>query len=243
MSGALATNIDQVTVIEHAAFAVSDARGDIVPRAHHGLYVADTRYLSRLVLRLGGRRLERLAAGAPDHRRAAFYLANPSIGRLRANTVSVVRERQIDDALTERIVVVSYAAAPLRLRLTLQLGADFADIFEVLGRVPLVRGVAAEPTDDGVRFTYQRSGYQRGTTVAVDQPFRWERDRLSFDVLLRRGAPWELRTRIDTNEGARTRAARARSHVPRRAIDPERVEAWAQRVPRLASDDPRLVET
>jgi glycogen debranching enzyme len=242
MSGALATNIDQVTVIEHAAFAVSDGRGDIVPGAYHGLYVADTRYLSRLVLRLGGRRLDRLAAGAPDHRRAAFYLTNPSIGRLRANSVSVVRERLIGDALTERVVVISYASAPLRLRLTLQLGADFADIFEVLGRTPLVRGVAAQPTVDGVRFTYQRSGYQRSTAVSVDRPFRWERDRLAFDLVLARGAPWELTMRIVTDEGPRTRAARARSHPARRTIDPERIEAWVQRVPRLESDDRRIVE-
>jgi glycogen debranching enzyme len=242
MSGTLATNIDQVTVIEHAAFAVSDARADIVPGAYHGLYVADTRYLSRLVLRIGGRRLERLAAGTQDHRRAAFYLTNPSIGHLRANTVSVVRERRIDDALTERVVVVSYAPTPLRLRLTLQLGADFADIFEVLGRAPLVRDVSAEPISEGVRFTYQRSGYQRSTTVAVDQPFRWERDRLSFDLVLQRGAPWELTLRIVTHEGPRTRAARARGQPARRTIDPERVEAWAQRVPRLESDDRRLVE-
>jgi hypothetical protein len=47
MSGSLATNIDRVTIIEHASFAVSDGRGDIVPGAYHGLYVADTRYLSR----------------------------------------------------------------------------------------------------------------------------------------------------------------------------------------------------
>jgi glycogen debranching enzyme-like protein len=107
VSGSLATNIDHVTVIEHGAFAVSDGRGDIVPGSYHGFFAADTRYLSRCVLRLAGRRLDRLSAGTPVHQRAAFYLTNQSMGRLPANSVTVVRDRRIDDGLTERIRIAS----------------------------------------------------------------------------------------------------------------------------------------
>jgi glycogen debranching enzyme len=241
VTGGLATNLDQVTVIEHAAFAVSDGRGDVVPGGYHGLYVADTRYLSRFVLRLGGRRLERLAVGTPDHQRADFHLANPWMGRLMANSVSVVRDRRIDDALAERIQVTSYEMTPLRLRLTLHLGADFADIFEVLGHARMDRSVSVAETGDGVRFEYRRAGYHRSTSVVVDRPFRWEHDRLGFDLVLERGAPWDLALRIETEEGPLSSAAYARSLPARRPTDSARVDRWAARVPRLDSDDTRLV--
>jgi glycogen debranching enzyme len=241
VSGSLATNIDQVTVIEHGAFVVSDGRGDIVPGTYHGFFAADTRYLSRCVLRLAGRRLDRLSAGTPDHRRAAFYLTNPTTGRLPANSVSVVRDRRIDDGLTERFRIASYVDGPLRLRLTLQLGADYSDIFEVLGRTPLVRGVSAGQIEGGVEFAYERDGYRRSTRILVDRPFRWERDRLSLDLVLRRGVPWDLTMRVEAHEGSRTKAAPTRPIRKPHAIDPERVERWAERVPRLESDDARLV--
>ena len=241
MSGSLATNIDQVTVIEHGAFAVSDGRGDIVPGTYHGFFAADTRYLSRCVLRLAGRRLERLSAGAPDHQHAAFYLTNQASGRLPANSVTVVRDRRIDDGLTERIRIASYVDGPLRLRLTLQLGADFADIFEVLGRTPLARGVSVGPIDGGVEFAYERSGYRRTTRILLDRPFGWERDRLTFNLTLERGVAWDLALRVEAHEGPRTKAGRGRLVRKPHAIDPERVDRWAERVPQLESDDGRLV--
>jgi glycogen debranching enzyme len=236
----LATNVDHVTVIEHAAFAVSDPRGDIVPGAYHGFYVADTRYLSRCILRLGGRRLDRLSAGAPDHQSASFYLANARIRQLGAGTVAVFRDRHVDGGVSERIRVISYSPSTLRLTLSLQLGADFLDVFEVLGRVPLRRSVSVEVLEGGVQFAYQRSGYRRSTTVGVDQPFRWERDRLTFDLALRRGTPWDLTVRVDVDERAFGRSARAKPPPEKRAIDPGRVDRWGASVPRLESDDPRL---
>jgi glycogen debranching enzyme len=241
VSRTLATNVDQVTVIEHAAFAVSDARGDMVAGSYHGLYVTDTRYLSRWVLRLGGRRLESLSAGVPDHRRATFYLTNAPIGALRANSIAVFRDRVIDGGIAEHIRLISYETTPQRLRLSFQLGADFVDIFEVLGRAPLVRTVSAALVDGGVGFAYERSGHHRSTHIAVDQPFRWERDRLSFDVQLGHGIPWDLNVRIEARERAAPRTSRMRATRRPRPIDPQRVEGWAARVPRLESDDQRLM--
>ena len=237
MKEALATDLDQVTVIEHAAFAVSDARGDMVGGSYHGFYVADTRYLSRCVLRIGGRRLERLSAATPDHRQATFYLTNPPIRRLPANSVAVFRRRQIGDGLAERIRIVSYVAAPLRLRLSMQLGVDFLDIIEVLGRAPMARSVSATLVDGGVHFEYEHGGYRRTTKVGVGRPFAFENDRFSFDLDLRHQVPWDLDVQIRTEQ---TQATRVRRMPNARSGDRARVDRWAARVPRLETDDPRL---
>jgi hypothetical protein len=57
-----ATTTDAITVIEHASFAVSDRSGDITPGSYHGFFAADTRFLSRLTLRIAGKRPEPLWA-------------------------------------------------------------------------------------------------------------------------------------------------------------------------------------
>jgi glycogen debranching enzyme len=237
MSATLSTNVDQVTVIEHAAFAVSDVRGDMVPGSYHGFYAADTRYLSRLVLRFGGRRLDRLSSVISDHHQAAFYLTNPAIGRLRANSVAIFRDRHIDDGLADRIRLISYEPTPMRFHISLQVGADFVDIFEVLGRRPMSRRVLAMPIDGGVQFGYQHSGVRRTTKVNVDRAFTWAGDRLNFDIELRRGVPWDLNVRIDVDQTHTSRSGRPPAARP---IDPGRVARWAERVPRLETDDPRL---
>src|SRR5918996_3753662 len=250
MSEALATNADQVTVIEHASFAVSDARGDMLPGHYHGLYVADTRYLSRWAVRLAGRGLSRLSTDVADHNSATFHLTNPMIGKLAPNTVAVFRERTMRDGMTERIRVVSYASKQLRLRLSLHIAADFVDIFEVLGRRPMARQVSVAPVDGGIRLAYERGGHVRSTLVTTDRPNTWTPGRLVFDLVLGRDEPWDVELSVQASESApavgasthRTAQPR-RAAPPRREIDPARIQAWAARVPALDSDDPRLVTT
>ena len=55
-----------MTLVDESTFAISDQAGDIVPGAAHGLFVRDTRVISRFELRIDGRRLESLAAINPD---------------------------------------------------------------------------------------------------------------------------------------------------------------------------------
>jgi glycogen debranching enzyme len=234
-----ATNLDQVTVIEQTSFAVSDGRGDMVPGGSHGFFISDTRHLSRFGLRLGGKRLERLSAANAQHNSAAFYLANPPVGRLGPNTLAVFRDRRVAIDLEERIRVISYAPRSLKLRLSIVLDADFADIFEVRGRRRIARQVRVEHDATSVSFIYEHLGYRRVTTVEADRAFVADDRRIGFDLALRRGVPWDVHLRM---RGERTHGEGVKPLPAARPVDPGRIQAWAERVPALESDDRRLVE-
>ena len=228
---------DEVTVIEHAQFAVSDRRGDIRPGSYDGLYAADTRYLSQFALRLGGQPLESLSVALVDHEHATFSLTNAASAGLPMTSLIVTRDRKIATFLVESISVVSYAMDSLPLRLAVDLAADFADIFEVRGYGELSRQVNVERVTDGIRFAYGNGDAQRSTTVVSDQPFSWRNGRMTFKLQLEHGAPWNVKLKVEHGEAPASANPRL---FPTREIDPARVERWARAAPKLESDDSRL---
>jgi hypothetical protein len=55
-----------VTLLEETTFCISDASGDIVPGGAQGLFFRDTRFISRLELRLDGELPEPVAVQPND---------------------------------------------------------------------------------------------------------------------------------------------------------------------------------
>jgi glycogen debranching enzyme len=231
---------DAVTVIEHGQFAVSDGRGDIRPASYDGLYAADTRYLSQFALRLGGKQLDGLSVAIVDHRHAIFSLTNTASPGLPMTSLIVTRDRNMGASLVESIGVVSYAMHPVKLRLDIELAADFADIFEVRGGGELTRRVTVETLAHGIHFAYENGAARRTTTVVCDHPFTWRNGRMVFRLALEHGVPWAVTVRVEHGEALASVLPRL---VPRREIDPDRVARWARSVPHLESDDSRLTRT
>ena len=65
-SATLDTGGGIVTLVDESTFAISSRSGDIIPGGPQGLFVRDTRVISRFELRIDGRRLE--AAGNDQSR-------------------------------------------------------------------------------------------------------------------------------------------------------------------------------
>ncbi len=232
-----ATTNDAITVIEHANFAVSDRSGDISPTGYDGFFVADTRFLSRFVLRLGGKAPEPLSVAAEDHGAATFYLASPTLGRIAPNTIAIIRDRAVGTALSERIRLISYALEPLRVRLSLHVGADFADIFEVRGRRRLARSVRLDREPRQLRFSYEHRGYRRATFIELDRDANGTDGTVRFDAQLERGVPWDLNVRVSSDQ---QHAAGLRPLAQARLMEPDRVRSWMAGAPRIDTDDHRL---
>jgi len=233
------TTARPITVVEQTNFAVSDDGGDMVPGSYHGFFAADTRFLSRFVLRLDGSRLERLSAATDEHQRATFYLANPRVVGLRAASIAVFRDRTIGRGLAERIRLISYRAEPIRLELSIEIDADFADIFEARGaRRRRRRVVTTEHTDRRAVFTYENAGYRRSTRVTFSRPMvAGDRRRLTIDVTLERGRPWDLNLTIRTTRWSRRGVPPL---PPERTIAPHQVRGWRDRLPIIRSSDARV---
>lgn len=232
-----ATSPDAITVIEHANFTVSDRSGDIGPDGYHGFFVADTRFLSLFALRIGGKRPEPLSTVTDDHGAATFYLSNPQLGRVAPSTVAIMRDRAITDRMTERIRLISYALQPVTVRLTLQVGADFADIFEVRGRRQLQRSVRLDRGPRSICFRYLHRGYARSTLIEVDRDPRGAAGTLRFDAQLERGVPWDLNLTVTADQH---HADGVRPLPTAKSVEPDRVRRWMSEAPRLVTDDARL---
>ena len=227
-----------VSLVEHTNFAVSDRAGDMLPATYHGFFVADTRFLSRFVARLDGRRLEPLASGGDEHHGAGtFYLASPRLPGLPPASISIFRDRTVGPHLDERIRLVSYALEPVDVELSLELDADFADIFEVRGRRRLRRRVSVTHTRRGVAFAYEHRGYRRATAVRFDHDGSADDGRIRFPARLLHGRPWELHVRV---QPAVSHGRGVPPPAPPWRIEPGLVRAWLERAPRLQTDDGRL---
>ena len=79
-----------LTILEGSTFCLSDDLGDVGAETS-GFFAWDTRFLSRLLLRVDGSRPLPLSAGRLQHFAAAFYLRNPRVDGLPNDSISIAR--------------------------------------------------------------------------------------------------------------------------------------------------------
>jgi glycogen debranching enzyme len=120
-----------VTLVEGQTFCLSGPGGDIVPDLPHGLFVLDTRVLSRWQLRVNGHFLEPLADAPSTPFEASFMgRGHPAPGQADAGLL-VVRHRSIGNGLRETVAVRNYGLDHCDVVVELLCDTDFAGLFEV----------------------------------------------------------------------------------------------------------------
>jgi glycogen debranching enzyme len=201
-------------------FAICDRFGDIAPGAppELGLYHEGTRFLSRLSLTIDGNRPLLLSSDARDDNGAVVAdLTNGDVfveGRLAIprGTVHLAREiRVLSAGLAQTLTFRHYGQEPFGCRLTLSVGADFADIFEVRGTVRAKRGhtLPALVEARGLLLSYTGlDGVFRKTRILCDpEPAEIEGAELVFPIRLARGEEKRFRLRISCRSGEEERVA------------------------------------
>jgi glycogen debranching enzyme len=156
-------NEPQARVIKHGeAFAVFDRQGEIRPLGFecHGIYQEDTRYLSRLLVRIEGKRPLLLSSTIKDENDLLVVDAtNPdftdSLGKkVRGDTVHLCVSAFLwQDRCYGRIRLANYGLEDVNFTLSIEFDADFADIFEVRGHRRERRGKLRKPLIQGDRVT------------------------------------------------------------------------------------------
>jgi glycogen debranching enzyme len=121
---------DMLTILEGSTFCICDDRGDIVAETN-GFFAYDTRFLSRLLLRIDGSRPLLLSSGRVQHFSAAFFLRNGNTEGLPHDALSIARERFVGTGMQERIEIRNVSMQRLEFPISLELEADFADIISV----------------------------------------------------------------------------------------------------------------
>ncbi len=179
----LATSIlaqHQDRVLKHDdTFALFDRFGDIKPvgRGEEGLFYHGTRFLSRLLVRVGRDRPMLLSSRVKeDNGLLAIDLTNFDVahrGKLEVQRGTVYLARTIllwDGVCYERLSVRNFSRKPVALELVVSFDADYMDIFEVRGLHRRERGTRL-PTrvDENVAVLGYRGldGVERRTRITI----------------------------------------------------------------------------
>jgi glycogen debranching enzyme len=161
---------DAIAILEGRTFMYSNARGDVPAGSIGGLLHDDTRFLSRWELTIDGEPLSVLQSQVVDYYSAAFFLTNPDLRDVRANTLSVRRLRFVGNGLFEQIAVVNAGTVTVRFELRLAAAADYADLFEVKSRVrdrSANTQTAHNPDAGLLHFTYRVPGFEAETNLTI----------------------------------------------------------------------------
>ncbi|HEX4328826.1 MAG TPA: amylo-alpha-1,6-glucosidase [Burkholderiales bacterium] len=189
---------DRTRVLKHGdTFALFDRFGDIerIGSGEQGLYHEGTRYLSRLDLRLNGERPLLLNSSVrQDNCLLTVDLMAPDFyedGKLTVlkGTVHLSRSKLLAAAGShERLRLMNYSSQAVRLTLSLQFGADYADIFEVRGMKRERRGEDLTPQlqEGRVILGYKGlDGVTRHTTITcTPTPHLLAPDHLEYELQL-----------------------------------------------------------
>lgn len=157
--------LSEIVCVRGESFVVSSPGGDIVPGHDHGLYVRDTRFLSRLELYVNGERPVHLAGASVDGSSAVFHAYVPPSRDTEVDpAVSITRRRTVEGGLRETIDLHNAGAEALEVAVTLRVAADFAYIFDVKhGHV--LDEVAPDPDGDTIGF--QRKGGEERSAATM----------------------------------------------------------------------------
>jgi glycogen debranching enzyme len=156
--------VENLTLIDGKTFLATRLAGDIVSSGATdvGFFHDDTRFLSYLELRVGGRPTMVLSSNTEKTFTSHIELTTEPI-RIRdsfeipENTIHIRRQQLLNAAtMFDRFSLVNFNREDVEVRVELRFDADFVDVFQVRGTAREVSGTYYRPvpTADGLSFYY-----------------------------------------------------------------------------------------
>jgi glycogen debranching enzyme len=231
---------DNISILDGNTFAVSDRRGDMegAPGGDHGLFFQDTRFLSRWVMTVDGRRANVLSTDDVDYFRAQFFMAL-STGTIYVDShLSVVRRRSIADGFHEDIVLVNHGNEPMDVEVRIEAAADFADLFEVKDKLAKKGKLYSKVEGGRLVLGYARERFVRETWIVPSERGEITEDGMRFKVHLEPHGSWTTCFDVAAVNNPKKRlaakpeAARRDGHEPRADLGAN-LKEWVAGAPRL----------
>ena len=155
-----------VSILDGNTFLVCDRSGDIEPSFDFptGIFSFDTRFLSTWLLTLDGERLHALSVDD------AHSYQHPVLPRPR-RADALPRRQGVDHPEPVRSAAPSPRTSPcsttpaaeMRFQSRLEMGSDFADLFEIKHQRPKKGQTSAQAGENELRLTYRREAFHRGS--------------------------------------------------------------------------------
>jgi glycogen debranching enzyme len=185
---------------ENDLFLLTDESGNIIENHQYGmgLYTKDTRFLNKFNLKINGETPILLSSNADENYMATILLTNPHMEQeeeliLWRESVEIERKRFINKGvLYEAIKLKNYFPKPIKFSITVEMDADFKDMFIVRdfqnGNVGTRTGQVVG--EDHLTFTYKGvDDIHRATHVSWNKEAAsvTETGEVTFDFALEHG--------------------------------------------------------
>jgi glycogen debranching enzyme len=237
-----------LSVLDGSTFVVGDRLGDIRvgDGREQGFFSDDTRFVSHWVLRVEGAPLELLSLNQSAHFDAKFFLT-PVVRPDQQAPCSIVRHRLVDHVWMEEVVVTNHLHESSQIQVSLEVDADFADLFEVKDAVRAERTITR--THDGGELTlaYELGDFRRSVTIASSAQGTLTHAGFEFSLRLKPGERWS--TTFTVSPFAAQPGLEFERRLPRGGLEAlessksAELETWLAAAPVLEADDPALVRT
>jgi glycogen debranching enzyme len=242
-----------VTLLEGTTFCICETSGDLRPGGSQGLFVRDTRLISRMELSINGHVPEPLAPQSREPFACTFLSRMPPMPGLADSTMLVARRRLLNDGMHEEITLRNMSAEPLPVSLRIGIGGDFADVFEVKeGRVhgdsAGVDGLTVDVDGDSIKLNRQVGSALRGTRITgathPDAELEVSASQLTWHAVVPAHGAWSTSVQITPSLNGRDLIElrpKAQRAGERPAAGPEqRLADWRRQTPLVRASDARL---
>jgi glycogen debranching enzyme len=232
-----------VTLIEGSTFCISEPSGDILPDRPHGLFVRDTRMLSRWELSVDKLEPQPLTVHAAEPYAATFLGRMPPRAGRADSTLLVVRRRYVGDGMREDITLRNTSPRPKRCVLALTAEADFADLFEVKGRSKPRAAATVSGGDSMLVITSGRRERKQELRITGDDNPAVDGNVLTWRLTV--GAHSERTVSVEAvpvADGVAMKLRHPRGAAVNRTRPAKRLRKWRQRGPQVRTDDKNLAE-
>lgn len=227
-----------MTLVEGQTFCLSSRSGEMSPSQPQGLFVLDTRVISRWHLWLNGRLVESLAVAITEPFTATFVgRAHAASGSAETDLV-VIRHRHVGRGMREQIAITNYGMAPAAVELDLVCDVDFADLFEVKeGRVRRRGDHGCRSAGGVLVFSHCDDRGEKQVTVSASSEATIAPGSVSWRRTLAPDERWETCLEVAVRLGGLDIEPRFRCGVNDELTVPtRRLASWRARLPIVETD-------
>src|SRR5579871_1648356 len=219
-------SLNTVSILDGNSFVVSDRRGDIdaSPIDTQGLFLDDTRFLSKWILTVNGLRPSVLSVDEQEYFQVQFFEAVTTSTIYVDSHLSVARKRAVGKGFHEEILIENHDKQAMDLDVQLDAAADFADLFEVKDQLQKKGELYTKTANGRLTLGYKRDRFVRETSISASQKGEVDDKGFHFKVHLAPRTSWTVSLEVEASN-------RASGDVERRTK--ATVDAWCNNAPRL----------
>jgi glycogen debranching enzyme len=229
---------DRVTLVEGSAFVISSPNGDLSAGTAEGFFFRDTRFLSRLELRVNGQRPEALARSTPEPFCGVFVGRIPPPPGRSDSTLMVIRSRYIGRGMRDDLVIRNFGDEAAYCSIELAYAADFAGLLDVKeGRVVTAVTETARHIGGRIRFSRRHGSHVRSVSIGFSEDAVLDADLATFEAIIPSRGQWSVCQQVSCSIGDDEIEPRWPCGRPVDRAEPaERMARWRRSVPMVDTD-------